>query len=59
VAVADVVEAISSDRPYRPNLGIEAALDEIDKNKGVFYDTEVTRACLKSFKTGVFMAGQS
>ena len=59
VAVADVVEAISSDRPYRPNLGIEAALDEIDKNKGVFYDTEVTRACLKSFKTGVFMASQS
>ena len=58
VAVADVVEAISSDRPYRPNLGIEAALDEIDKNKGVFYDTEVTRACLKSFKTSVFMADQ-
>jgi putative nucleotidyltransferase with HDIG domain len=56
VAVADVVEAISSDRPYRTNLGIEAALEEIDKNKGIFYDTEVTRACLKSFKTSVFMA---
>jgi len=58
VAVADVVEAISSDRPYRPNLGIEAALEEIDKNKGVFYDTEVARACLKSFKTSVFVADQ-
>ena len=58
LAVADVVEAISSDRPYRPNLGIEAALEEIDKNKGVFYDTEVARACLKSFKTSVFVADQ-
>jgi putative nucleotidyltransferase with HDIG domain len=58
VAVADVVEAISSDRPYRPNLGIEAALEEIDKNKGIFYDTEVTKACLKSFKTNVSMADQ-
>ena len=54
LAVADVVEAISSDRPYRTNLGIDAALEEIDKNKGVLYDTEVTRACLKCFETSVF-----
>jgi putative nucleotidyltransferase with HDIG domain len=58
LAVADVVEAISSDRPYRRNLGIEVALEEIDKNKGIFYDAEVTRACLKSFKTSVLMADQ-
>ena len=50
LAVADVVEAISSRRPYRPSLGIEAALKEIDQNKGVFYDTEVTRAALKSLE---------
>ena len=58
LAVADVVEAISSDRPYRRNLGIEVVLEEIDKNKGVFYDAEVTRGCLESFKTSVFMADQ-
>jgi putative nucleotidyltransferase with HDIG domain len=50
LAVADVVGAISSHRPYRRNLGIEAALKEIDTNKGVFYDTEVTRACQRSLK---------
>lgn len=46
VAVADVVEAISSRRPYRPALEISFALDEISKNKGILYDTnvhEVTR----------------
>ena len=46
LAVADVVEAISSRRPYRPGLGIEAAIVEIDELKGVLYDTEVARACL-------------
>ena len=50
LAVADVVEAISSHRHYRPNLGIDAALEEIDRNKGVLYDTEVTRACVRFFK---------
>ena len=34
IAVADVVEAMASHRPYRPSLGIEAALEEIEKNKG-------------------------
>ena len=50
LAVADTVEAISSHRPYRSGMGIEAALEEIDKDKGVFYDTEVTRACQRSLK---------
>jgi putative nucleotidyltransferase with HDIG domain len=51
LAVADVVEAISSHRPYRANLGIEAALKEIDENRGRLYDTEVTRACQRSLKS--------
>ena len=50
LAVADVAEAISSRRPYRSGLGIDAALREIDKNKGVFYDTEVAEACQRSLK---------
>ena len=50
LAVADVVEAISSDRPYRPSLGIDFALDEIDKNKGVLYDDVVANACLNLFR---------
>ncbi|MFB3897422.1 MAG: HD domain-containing phosphohydrolase [bacterium] len=47
--VADVVEAMSSHRPYRPSLGIEKALDEIKKNKGILYDPQVADACLKLF----------
>jgi PAS domain S-box-containing protein len=47
VAVADVVEAISSHRPYRPALGTDAALDEIKMQRGKFYDPEVVDACLK------------
>ena len=50
LAVADVVEAMGSHRPYRPSLGIEAALDEIEKNKGILYDSVVADACLKLFR---------
>lgn len=50
LSVADVVEAISSHRPYRPALGIDAALEEISKNRGILYDSEVVDACLKLFK---------
>ncbi|MFZ3157337.1 MAG: PAS domain S-box protein [Smithella sp.] len=49
LAVADVVEAISSHRPYRPSLGINFALDEISKNKGTLYDDNAVDACLKLF----------
>ncbi len=49
LSVADVVEAISSHRPYRPSLGKKAALDEIRKNKGILYDATVVDACLKLF----------
>lgn len=47
--VADVVEAMSSHRPYRPAHGIDKALEEISKNKGVLYDSHVVEACLKLF----------
>jgi PAS domain S-box-containing protein len=50
LAVADVVEAMASHRPYRPSLGIAAALDEIEKNKGILYDCAVADACLKIFR---------
>jgi PAS domain S-box-containing protein len=50
LAVADVVEAMASHRPYRPGLGIDAALSEIEKNKGIFYDVTVADACLKLFR---------
>ncbi len=49
LAVADVVEAMASHRPYRAALGIEKALEEISKNKGVLYDAKAVDACLKLF----------
>jgi putative nucleotidyltransferase with HDIG domain len=49
LGVADVVEAMSSHRPYRPALGIDKALEEIKKNKGIFYDPRVADVCLKLF----------
>lgn len=54
LAVADVVEAISSHRPYRPALGTDKALDEIQKNKGILYDPDVVDACVKLFTEGRF-----
>jgi PAS domain S-box-containing protein/putative nucleotidyltransferase with HDIG domain len=50
IGTADVVEAMSSHRPYRPSLGIDKALEEISQNRGIFYDPEVVDACLKLFK---------
>jgi len=54
MGVADVIEAMSSHRPYRPALGIDAALEEISKNKGILYDPEVVDVCLKLFKEKEF-----
>ena len=45
----DVVEAMSSRRPYRPALGINKALKEISRNKGILYDSKVADTCLKLF----------
>jgi PAS domain S-box-containing protein len=50
MAVADVVEAMASHRPYRPTLGIKAALAEIEKNKGILYDNAVADVCLRLFR---------
>jgi len=50
LAVADIVEGVCCDQTYRPGLGIEKALEEIEKNKGVLYDEKVVEACLKLFR---------
>jgi HD-GYP domain-containing protein (c-di-GMP phosphodiesterase class II) len=50
LAVADVVEAMVSHRPHRPATGIDQALLEISKNKGILYDPEVVEACLTLFR---------
>lgn len=53
LCVADVTEAMASHRPYRPALGIDKALDEISKNKGIFYDPEVVDALLRLKKSEI------
>jgi PAS domain S-box-containing protein len=50
LTVADVVEAMASHRPYRPAIGLNAALDEIEKNKGTLYDEDAADACLRLFR---------
>ncbi|MCX5839080.1 MAG: PAS domain S-box protein [Deltaproteobacteria bacterium] len=50
MAVADVVESMASHRPYRPALGVNAAMEEIENNKGTLYDAGVTDACLRLFR---------
>lgn len=55
LAVADVVEAMASHRPYRPALGIERALAEIEQGAGKLYDEAVAAACLNVFKKQGFL----
>ena len=50
LAVADMVEAMTSHRPYRPGYGLDAALNEITTNKGVLYDSDVVDATIDLFK---------
>jgi putative nucleotidyltransferase with HDIG domain len=52
LAVADVVEAMTSHRPYRPALGFNDALDEIRNNAGKLYNEEAVKACLELFEEG-------
>lgn len=47
LSIADVVEAITSHRPYRASLGLECALEEIRKNSGICYDPDVVNACIR------------
>jgi HD-GYP domain-containing protein (c-di-GMP phosphodiesterase class II) len=52
MAVADTVEAMSSNRPYRLGYGIDAALAEVEKGKGSLFDANAVDACLQLFKDG-------
>ena len=54
MAVADVVEAMSSDRPYRPSCGLDEALKEVQDRKGELYDKKAVNACVALFKKDHF-----
>jgi PAS domain S-box-containing protein len=54
IAVADVVEAMTSHRPYRPGFGIDQALSEIERGSGTLYDSVVADACLRIFREDGF-----
>ncbi|MDP2931770.1 MAG: HD domain-containing protein [Chloroflexota bacterium] len=54
LGVADVVEAMSSHRPYRPALGVDAALGEISRARDILYDPEVADACVRLFQKNGF-----
>jgi putative two-component system response regulator len=54
LAVADVVEAISSHRPYRPALGTAAALEELTTHRGTLYDPAVVDACIRVLRDDGF-----
>jgi PAS domain S-box-containing protein len=54
VAVADVVEAMSAHRPYRPGLGIDAALEEIARGKNTLFDAGVVDGCIALFREDNF-----
>lgn len=55
LAVADVVEAMSSHRPYRPALGIDAALEEIENFKGMKFDAKVVDICIQLIREKGFI----
>jgi len=59
IGVADVVEAMSSHRPYRPALGIDKALEEISQNRGILYNPEAVDICIKLFKERGFKFDES
>lgn len=59
ICVADIVEAMSSHRPYRPSLGMDIALEEITANRGILYDSDVVDACLRLFKDKGFTLKES
>lgn len=55
VAVADVIDAMCSDRPYRPSLGVEEALAEIEAHRGRLYDPEAVDVCLELFRESGYL----
>ena len=54
IAVADTVESMAAHRPYRPALGIDNALKELEEGKGILYDSGVVNACIKVFREKKF-----
>ncbi len=54
LGVSDVVEAMASHRPYRPALGLDAALKEVSDHKGSLYDPEVVEICTRLFREKLF-----
>lgn len=54
ISVADVMEAMSSHRPYRAALGVKSALEEVKRGSGSIYDSEVVDACVKLFEKDGF-----
>ena len=50
IAVADVMEAMSSHRPYRAALGVDVALETVVSKKGIWFDPDVVDACVKVFR---------
>jgi putative two-component system response regulator len=54
ISVSDVVEAMASHRPYRPSLGLDFALEEIEKNNGKLYDKEVADVCVSLLRSGKY-----
>lgn len=59
LAVADVVEAMASHRPYRPSLGVQKAMEEIKANRGRLYDADAVDCCVHLFEKSGFIFGQS
>jgi putative nucleotidyltransferase with HDIG domain len=59
LAVADVVDAMVTHRPYRAGLGIGEAMAEIESGSGVLYDSEVVRVCLRLFREQRYAFNQS
>jgi PAS domain S-box-containing protein len=59
LGVADVVEAMSSHRPYRPGLGIDAALEEISRLRGTCYDPQAVDACMTLFRVKKYVMPNS
>jgi HD-GYP domain-containing protein (c-di-GMP phosphodiesterase class II) len=57
IGVADVVESMASHRPYRPALGMDKALAELEEKRGILYDPEVVDACLNLFRQKKFDFG--
>ena len=54
ISVADSVEAMSSHRPYRPALGLDRALEELQRGRGTLFDPAVADSCLRLFSSGAF-----